>query len=268
MDGKQNDTTGTTQQCSSASLPLTGRFSRSDLCLLPLFTACPENVMSDLRLLPLCAEELCLDLSRAIEAGDVQAASQHAAALARQSVSLTIQLSEKNYPDGEIKWDMKDLSLFLIVCPFSPTLFFHSSQWDSLTVLLTELKLSRRNGQNLSSCCSSTITVPRSALQGPPIHPFTHQWVSEGAAQLHWEQFKRKCLAQGHSDKLGGSGIWPANPSVIGQPTLPPEPQSEYSIFSHMQKLAVCWCFHMFVKGQNQDGKKISPFWHHSGITF
>ncbi|XP_075877621.1 ranBP-type and C3HC4-type zinc finger-containing protein 1 isoform X2 [Nelusetta ayraudi] len=69
-DGKQNDTTGATQQCSSASLPLT--------------------------------EELCLDLSRAIEAGDVHAASQHAAALARQSVSLTIQLSEKNYPDGEI----------------------------------------------------------------------------------------------------------------------------------------------------------------------
>lgn len=106
MDGKQNDTTGTTQQCSSASLPLTGRFCGSDLCLPPhvsVFTACPENVTSDLRLLPLCAEELCLDLSRAIEAGDVQAASQHAAALARQSVSLTIQLSEKNYPDGEIK---------------------------------------------------------------------------------------------------------------------------------------------------------------------
>lgn len=102
MDGKPNDTTGATQQCSSASLPLTGRLSRSDLCLPPR-TACPENVTSDLRLLPLCAEELCLDLSRAIEAGDVQAASQHAVALARQSVSLTIQLSEKNYPDGEIK---------------------------------------------------------------------------------------------------------------------------------------------------------------------
>lgn len=108
MDGKQNDTTGATQQCSSASLPLTGRFF---LALISVYrraapsalTACPENVTSDLRLAPLCAEELCLDLSRAIEAGDVQAASQHAAALARQSVSLTIQLSEKNYPDGEIK---------------------------------------------------------------------------------------------------------------------------------------------------------------------
>lgn len=66
-------------------------------------TACPKNVTFDLGFLPLSAEELCLDLSRAIEAGDVQAASQHAAALARQSVSLTIQLSEKNYPDGEIK---------------------------------------------------------------------------------------------------------------------------------------------------------------------
>lgn len=105
-DGKQNETAGARQQCSSASLPLTGRFSRSDLCLPPrvsAFAACSENVTSDLRLLPLCAEELCLDLSRAIEAGDVQAASHHAAALARHSVSLTIQLSEKNYPDGEIK---------------------------------------------------------------------------------------------------------------------------------------------------------------------
>ncbi|KAM3603731.1 uncharacterized protein V6R79_001275 [Siganus canaliculatus] len=51
--------------------------------------------------LPL-TEELCLELSRAIEAGDTQAASQHASALARQKVSLTIQLSEKNYADGEI----------------------------------------------------------------------------------------------------------------------------------------------------------------------
>lgn len=105
-DGKQNDTTGATQQRSSASLPLTGGLPHSDLCLLPcasMFTMCPKNVTFDLGFLPMSAEELCLDLSRAIEAGDVQAASQHAVALARQSVSLTIQLSEKNYPDGEIK---------------------------------------------------------------------------------------------------------------------------------------------------------------------
>lgn len=47
-------------------------------------------------------EELCLELARAIEAGDTQAASQHASALARQKAALTIQLSEKNYADGEI----------------------------------------------------------------------------------------------------------------------------------------------------------------------
>lgn len=47
-DGKQNDTTGARQQCSSASLPLTGRFSRSDLCLPPRVSAFrPENVTSD-----------------------------------------------------------------------------------------------------------------------------------------------------------------------------------------------------------------------------
>lgn len=51
--------------------------------------------------LMLC-EELCSELSRAILAGDVQAASQHASALARQKVMLTIQPSQKNYTDGEI----------------------------------------------------------------------------------------------------------------------------------------------------------------------
>lgn len=48
------------------------------------------------------AEELCLELARAIEAGDAQAASQHASSLARQRASLTIQLAQKNYADGEI----------------------------------------------------------------------------------------------------------------------------------------------------------------------
>lgn len=70
-DGKPNSTAAAAmEQWSSASLPL--------------------------------SEELCLELARAIEAGDTQAASQHAAALARQKVALTIQLSEKNYADGEI----------------------------------------------------------------------------------------------------------------------------------------------------------------------
>ncbi|XP_051257605.1 ranBP-type and C3HC4-type zinc finger-containing protein 1 isoform X2 [Dicentrarchus labrax] len=69
-DGKHNHTAAAMEQWSSASLPLT--------------------------------EELCLELSRAIEAGDTQAASQHASALARQKAALTIQLSEKNYADGEI----------------------------------------------------------------------------------------------------------------------------------------------------------------------
>uniref|UniRef100_A0A1A8Q9F5 Sharpin and rbck1 related n=1 Tax=Nothobranchius rachovii TaxID=451742 RepID=A0A1A8Q9F5_9TELE len=51
--------------------------------------------------LPLC-EELCLELARAIEAGDAHSASQHASALARQKAVLTIQPSQKNYADGEI----------------------------------------------------------------------------------------------------------------------------------------------------------------------
>ncbi|XP_015238675.1 ranBP-type and C3HC4-type zinc finger-containing protein 1-like [Cyprinodon tularosa] len=50
----------------------------------------------------LLIEELCSELSKAIEAGDIQAASQHASALARQKAVLTIQPSPKNYTDGEI----------------------------------------------------------------------------------------------------------------------------------------------------------------------
>nr|XP_057924459.1 ranBP-type and C3HC4-type zinc finger-containing protein 1-like isoform X2 [Doryrhamphus excisus] len=52
--------------------------------------------------LPL-AEELCMELAKAVEAGDAQAASQHASALARQKAALTIQLAENNYTaTGEI----------------------------------------------------------------------------------------------------------------------------------------------------------------------
>ncbi|KAG5841986.1 ranBP-type and C3HC4-type zinc finger-containing protein 1-like isoform X3 [Anguilla anguilla] len=47
-------------------------------------------------------EELCVELTRAIEAGDTQAASQLATTLARQQVALKMQLSEKNYMDTEI----------------------------------------------------------------------------------------------------------------------------------------------------------------------
>uniref|UniRef100_A0A3Q4HGH2 SHANK-associated RH domain interacting protein n=1 Tax=Neolamprologus brichardi TaxID=32507 RepID=A0A3Q4HGH2_NEOBR len=59
-------------------------------------------IMSRLIAVLCFSEELCLELTRAIEAGDTQAASQHASALARQKAALTIQLSEKNYADGEI----------------------------------------------------------------------------------------------------------------------------------------------------------------------
>lgn len=47
-------------------------------------------------------EELCLELAKAIEAGDSQGASQHASTLARQKASLTIQLAQKNYTEREI----------------------------------------------------------------------------------------------------------------------------------------------------------------------
>lgn len=68
-----------------------------------LWCVCSFHVTLLPLLLSRPAEELCLELSRAIEAGDTQAASQHAAALARQKAALSVQLSEKNYTDGEIK---------------------------------------------------------------------------------------------------------------------------------------------------------------------
>lgn len=114
-DGKHNHTAAATEQWSSASLPLTGGvFSLLSLFTIvrfPLFSAlrtCSKNVTFDCYPL-LFLEELCLELSRAIEAGDTQAASQHASALARQKAALTIQLSEKNYADGEIRWEMKSV---------------------------------------------------------------------------------------------------------------------------------------------------------------
>ncbi|XP_072543358.1 ranBP-type and C3HC4-type zinc finger-containing protein 1 [Salminus brasiliensis] len=47
-------------------------------------------------------EELCAELARAIEAGDTQAAVQHATALAHHQMSLTIQPALNNFEDGEI----------------------------------------------------------------------------------------------------------------------------------------------------------------------
>ncbi|KAJ8377986.1 hypothetical protein AAFF_G00249230 [Aldrovandia affinis] len=47
-------------------------------------------------------EELCVELTQAIEAGDTQAASQLAITMARQQLKLKFQLAEKNYMDTEI----------------------------------------------------------------------------------------------------------------------------------------------------------------------
>lgn len=48
-------------------------------------------------------EETCIDLSQAIEAGDMQSASVLAATLARQHVALQIQASARDYEDDEIR---------------------------------------------------------------------------------------------------------------------------------------------------------------------
>lgn len=51
----------------------------------------------------MCVEETCIDLTRAIEAGDMQSASVFAATLARQHAVLKIQPSTRGYEDTEVK---------------------------------------------------------------------------------------------------------------------------------------------------------------------
>lgn len=48
-------------------------------------------------------EDTCIELTRAIEAGDMQSASFFAATLARQRAALKIQPSARDYEDTEIK---------------------------------------------------------------------------------------------------------------------------------------------------------------------
>lgn len=48
-------------------------------------------------------EEMCVELTSAIEAGDMQSASVFAATLARQQVALKIQPSARDYEDNDIR---------------------------------------------------------------------------------------------------------------------------------------------------------------------
>uniref|UniRef100_A0A3Q2Z8F2 SHANK-associated RH domain interacting protein n=1 Tax=Hippocampus comes TaxID=109280 RepID=A0A3Q2Z8F2_HIPCM len=79
----------------SLSLPLPPPLNRR--CRSPVGVATP----------PLTPQhELCVELVKAVEAGDSQAAAQHASALARQKAALSIQLAEKNYASGEIRYTL------------------------------------------------------------------------------------------------------------------------------------------------------------------
>ena len=48
-------------------------------------------------------EDTCIELTRAIEAGDMQSASVFAATLARQRAALKIQPFARDYDDSEIR---------------------------------------------------------------------------------------------------------------------------------------------------------------------
>lgn len=50
-----------------------------------------------------CLEDACIELKKAIEAGDMQSASVFAASLARRQAALKIQPSTKTYEETEIK---------------------------------------------------------------------------------------------------------------------------------------------------------------------
>lgn len=49
-------------------------------------------------------EELCIELSQAIEAGDTRAAMRYASDLAQHQIALTIQPSQRDAEEGEIRY--------------------------------------------------------------------------------------------------------------------------------------------------------------------
>ncbi|XP_057713987.1 ranBP-type and C3HC4-type zinc finger-containing protein 1-like isoform X2 [Corythoichthys intestinalis] len=73
------------------------------------------------------AEELCLELVKAVEAGDAEAAAQHASALARQKTALSIQPAEKNYGS-------KEISLSVVVEDVSSSCCFTVKVFPYMTV--------------------------------------------------------------------------------------------------------------------------------------
>uniref|UniRef100_A0A8C5AKT1 RanBP2-type domain-containing protein n=1 Tax=Gadus morhua TaxID=8049 RepID=A0A8C5AKT1_GADMO len=102
LDDRRLHTAAAIEQWSSASLPLTGKKNTTASIDSSLFPFYRDADVVPRCLLSCSSEELCLELTRAIEAGDPQSASQHASSLARQKASLSIQLSEKSYANGEI----------------------------------------------------------------------------------------------------------------------------------------------------------------------
>ena len=103
LDDRRLHTAAAIEQWSSASLPLTGKKNTTASIDSSLFPFYRDADVVPRCLLSCSSEELCLELTRAIEAGDPQSASQHASSLARQKASLSIQLSEKSYANGEIR---------------------------------------------------------------------------------------------------------------------------------------------------------------------
>lgn len=82
------------------------RYTRSQMYLMINRILCVLIVSSKSLLstvFPNAVEELCAELARAIEAGDTQAAVQHATSLAHQQMALTIQPAPKDSEDGEIR---------------------------------------------------------------------------------------------------------------------------------------------------------------------
>ncbi|XP_060769852.1 ranBP-type and C3HC4-type zinc finger-containing protein 1 isoform X3 [Neoarius graeffei] len=139
-------------------------------------------------------EELCAELARAIEAGDTQAAVQHATSLAHQQMALTIQPTRKDCEDGEI----------------------------SLAVVVEDAT---------SSCCVTVKIVPHMTVASLKqqmfaeygFHPRVQRWVIARHARLSQQQ----CQQDQESALLAPAPKTPPTPAPAshdwrGYSTLPP----------------------------------------------
>ncbi|XP_014015081.1 ranBP-type and C3HC4-type zinc finger-containing protein 1-like [Salmo salar] len=169
---------------------------------------------------------MCADLTRAIEAGDIQEASIYAAALAYQQAGLKIQPSDRSYGDTEVSPPPHNhcntqASVFLeygfhprvqswvigqCLCAEQRSLASYGVSWDGDTAFLYLLSACLTR-QLLQQDQENTFLTPATPPHGPPSNCPTSQ---------DWRGYSTLPLRLSHSIK-GSNGT---GPSVAGTERL------------------------------------------------